>query len=150
MSEEVRREADRRFEEALAGSGSRDPRDFYRTALRELRGENPAGYEKAVSHFTDRLLPSIASGKREPLPAWRDYGCLIAELRAPGRAVVIDETGRSLPFDPDEPMDRLVLHLPEEKGKRALVVSLPTELSRAQRATYDLLVAGKHRLADSS
>ena len=38
----------------------------------------------------------------------------------------------------------LILHLPE-KG-RALLVALPPSLSSAQRATYDVLVAGKQKL----
>ena len=37
MDEGLKQEADRRFEEALQESGARDPREFYRTALRELR-----------------------------------------------------------------------------------------------------------------
>lgn len=146
MNEEIREEADRRFEAARAASGARDPRDFYRQALRELKEVNPKGYEKAVAHFQDVLVPSIASGEVEPLGAWREYGRLIAELTGPGRTVAIDHTGRAEPYSPDSAMDRLVLHLPDDRRARALIVSLPPEPSPAQRATYRLLVEGKQRL----
>ncbi len=121
-----------------------------RKALRELREVNPGGYDRAVSHFQDVLVPSIATGGADPLWAWREYGLLIAEVTTVGRTVAIDETGRSQPFHSDTPMDRLVLHLPNAKGGRAILVSLPPNPSAAQRAAYDLLVAGKHRLPGST
>ncbi|MCJ7629224.1 MAG: hypothetical protein MUO50_12660 [Longimicrobiales bacterium] len=150
MDEGLKKEADRRFEAALESTGARDPRDFYRKALRELREVNPGGYDRAVSHFQDVLVPSIATGEADPLWAWREYGLLIAEVTTVGRTVAIDETGRSQPFHSDAPMDRLVLHLPNAKGGRAILVSLPPNPSSAQRAAYDLLVAGKHRLQGST
>ena len=150
MDDRLKIEADERFEAALKSSGARDPREFYRKALRELREVNPGGYDRAVSHFQEVLVPSITNGESEPLWAWREYGRLIAEVTASGRTVSIDETGRSHPFDSDTPMDRLVLHLPEGKGRRAILISLPPEPSPAQRATFDLLARGKHRLAGSS
>lgn len=145
MEREAREEADRRFADALGESGARDPRDFYRRAIRELRQANRPGYDRAVSHFQEVLVPSIANGEADPLWAWREYGRLIAEITAPGRTVAIDETGRARPFDSDAPMEMLVLHLPEGKGGRAILVSLPPTPSPAQRATYDLLVGGRHR-----
>jgi len=150
MDKGLKKEADRRYEAALESSGARDPRDFYRKALRELRESNPVGYNRAVTHFQDVLVPSIASGESDPLRAWREYGRLIAEMTTAGRTVAIDETGRSHPFRSDEAMDRLVLHLPDAKGGRAILISLPSAPSSAQRAAYDLLVAGKHRLSGSS
>ncbi len=146
MDEATKKEADRRFSVALEESGARDPRDYYRAALRGLKEANPSGYEKAVRHYQEVLVPSIAEGEAEPLRAWRDYGRLIAEVAAPGRTVAIDETGRSSPFHGEVPLECLVLHLPEAKSSRALLVSIPPNPSKAQRATYDLLVAGKHKL----
>ena len=78
-------------------AGARDPRDFYRKALRGLKQVNPAGYEKAVAHFQDVLVPSIAAGEAEPLWAWREYGRLIAEVTVHGRTVAVDETGDPSP-----------------------------------------------------
>ena len=41
MDERIKSEADRKTEEALQAQGARDPRDFYRKALRGLRETNP-------------------------------------------------------------------------------------------------------------
>jgi hypothetical protein len=150
MDEGLKREADRRFQAALESSGARDPRDFYRKALKELREVNPDGYDRAVIHFREVLVPAVARGESDPLWAWREYGRLIAELTTGGRTVAIDGSGRSHPYQSDAPMDRLVLHLPDARGGRAILVSLPPTPSPAQRATYDLLVAGKHRLPGSA
>ena len=146
MNEAMKKEADRRFQEAVDATGARDPRDFYREALRELRGASPEGYDRAVTHFQSVLVPSIASGEADPLEAWRQYGCLLAEATAPGRTVAIDETGLAEPFTADAPTDRLVLHVPDGKGPKAILVSLPAAPSAAQRATFDLLVQGKLRI----
>jgi hypothetical protein len=59
--------------------------------------------------------------------------------------VSIDASGRAHPYESPD-LDRLVLHLPDQKGMKALLVGLPPELSSAQRATFDVLVAGKQRL----
>jgi hypothetical protein len=147
MDEGARKEADRRFQEALEASGARDPRDFYRKALREMKETKPEGYDRAVSHYQNSLVPSIAAGEVEPLGAWREYGRLIAEVREEGRTVAIDESGRSLPYEPETPMDFLVLHIPKAEGSRAILVSLPPKPSPAQRATYDLLVRGRHTIS---
>lgn len=148
MDEATRQEADRRFEEAIQATGARDPRDFYRSALRELKDSNPGGYEKAVEHFQATLGPSIASGEAEPLLAWREYGRLIAEMTGPGHTVAVDESGLREPYSPQTPMDHLVLHIPDQNRMRAILVSLPPKPSTAQRATYELLVRGKHRLPE--
>lgn len=150
MDETTKKEADRRFTEALEKTGARDPRDFYRKALRGLKQVNPEGYEKAVEHFQEVLVPSIADGSAEPLWAWREYGKLIAEVSVPGRTMSVDASGRAHPFDSETPLDRLVLHLPDTKNGRAILVSLPPSPSQAQRATYELLVAGKHRLPENA
>jgi hypothetical protein len=149
MDKKAKAEADRRFNEAVEATGARDPRDFYRQALRDLKEPNPEGYARAVEHFQNVLVPGIASGDLEPIGAWREYGRLIAEETAPGTTVEIDETGRSRPYSPDSPMDLLVLHLPREKGKRAILVSLPPSPSPAQRASFELLVRGKQRVPTS-
>jgi len=146
MDAKTREAADRRFEAALEASGARDPRDFYRTTLREMKETNPRGYDDAVRHFQEVLVPSIASGEADPLLAWREYGRLIAEVAAEGTTVAIDDTGRSHPYTPSSPLDRLVLHLPDAGG-RALLVALPPQLSPAQRATWELLVQGRQRVS---
>lgn len=140
---DVKARANRRLEEVLEQTGARDPRNFYRERLQKLKTENPAGYEEAVEHYRDVLLPAIAGELEEPLPAWTEYGRRLAELTAPGRTVVIDDTGRAHPYDRSGGPDRLILHLPKARNLPAILVGLPPELSAAQRATYDWLVAGR-------
>lgn len=144
-----RERADARLEQALRDSGARDPREFYRERLRELKGRSPEAYQEALRHFDDVLVPSVAAGEAEPLTAWTDYGRRLAELSAPGRTVTIDPTGRAEPFHSPAPSDALVLHLPEGGG-RALLVGLPRTPSEAQRATYEWLVGGRQRLREDA
>jgi hypothetical protein len=146
MSDDLTAEADRRLEEALATTGARDPREFYRERLRELKQANPDGYAEAVAFYRDELIPEVASGVGDPLVAWTEYGRRLAEALAPGRTVAVDATGRAHAYEPPAPLDHLILHLPGGRGGRALLVGLPAELTSAQRATYDVLVAGRQKL----
>lgn len=146
MDEDVKRRADARLEDALEARGARDPRDYYRERLRELKGRDADAYGKAVEHYERVLLPAVADDEGDPLEAWQAFGRRLAELTAEGRTVEVDPSGRSHAHDPPASLDRLVLHLPHDTGERALLVSLPLELTRAQRATYDLLVRGKQTL----
>lgn len=144
----ARDRADARLEEALEATGARDPREFYRDRLKALREQDEAAYDAAVAYWRDTLIPSIADGDAEPLAAWTLYGKRLAELSHEGRTVAIDASGRSTPWEMWEP-DALVLHLPEEKRARALLVQLPPDPSRAQRATYAWLVGGRNKLPDA-
>jgi hypothetical protein len=136
--------AEKVLEGALAESGARDPRDFYRERLRELKRVRPDDYQRAVAYYTETLLPEVAERRRDPLVAWTEYGRRLAEALAPGRTVAVDPTGRAHPYEPST-SDRLILHLPDDTGAKALLVALPRTLSEEQRATYDVLVAGKQR-----
>ena len=148
MFEELTAEADRLLAEALDTSGERDPRDYYRSRLKELRVSNPEGYDAAIEYYQNKLIPPIASGEVEPLIAWMEYGKFLAESFTPGQTVSINQSGESHPYDPTTTSGKLVLHIPESgKGGRAILVGLPSELSPAQRATYDVLVSGKHRMS---
>lgn len=144
MSDDVTSEADRRLAEALERSGARDPREFYRERLRELKAADADGYAAAVAYYRDKLMPGVASGASEAIPAWTEYGRRLAEALAPGRTVCVDATGRASPYRAPAGSDQLVLHLPDGKG-RALLVGLPAKLSPAQRATYDVLVSGRQK-----
>ena len=143
MTRDPKQAADTRFAEALAASGARDPRGYYREKLRELKQVNPEGYAEGVAYYQKTLIPSIAGGDADPLEAWRDYGLLIARLLAPGRAVAIDAEGRSRSFDPPGEHVDMVLHLPEPSRERPILVALPPQPTPAQSATYDWLVAGR-------
>lgn len=145
MSDEMTQAADRALEAAIEETGARDPREFYRERLKELKQVDAAGYERAVAYYRDTLIPQVAGGD-PALDAWTEYGRVLAETTAPGRTVSIDETGLSHPYEGPE-LTRLILHLPEKPG-RAILVALPPNLSPAQRATFDVLVAGKQRRRD--
>lgn len=146
----VEERAEARLDAVLKETGARDPRDFYRVQLRELRSEDRAGYGAAVEYYKETLLPRVADPAVDPLAAWTDYGRHLASLRAQGRTVSIDTTGRAAAYA--SPVDRssLVLHLPDDRKRPALLVGLPGELSAAQRATYDWLVSGRRALADNT
>ncbi|HSW30426.1 MAG TPA: hypothetical protein VLH75_13155 [Longimicrobiales bacterium] len=146
MSDDQNARADALLEAALNEAGARDPREFYRERLKELKQANPEGYAAAVTYYRDTLIPQVASGEGDPLAAWTEYGRRLAEAVSPGRTVSVDGTGRARPYEAPCPRDRLVLHLPGAKGGRAVLVGLPGELTSAQRATYDVLVAGKQKL----
>lgn len=146
MDQELKTKADERFEKALERSGARDPRDYYREQLRELKDRDPDAYRRCVRYYEEDLLPGVAEGDADPLAAWEELGLLIAEETAEGRTVEIDRTGRAHDHDIPSDQDRLVLHLPHDPKEKALLVALPPEPSAAQRATYDLLVRGKQTL----
>lgn len=136
--------ADEALEAALAESGARDPREFYRERLRELKRADSEEYESAVAYYKDTLIPEVAGGDADPLAAWTEYGRRLAAALAPGRTVSIDDGGVAHPYARPE-RERLVLHIPDDQGTRALLVGLPPDLSTAQHATYRVLVEGKQR-----
>ncbi|MDZ7780885.1 MAG: hypothetical protein U5R14_13270 [Gemmatimonadota bacterium] len=146
MSDSIPAEAERKLEQALEASGARDPREFYRERLRELKQSDATAYEHAVAYYRDTLLPAIANGDQDPLDAWTEYGRTLAVALAPGRTVRIDTTGKAHPYERPNRAD-LVLQIPEGKG-RAVLIALPPQPTRAQRAAYDVLVAGKTRTTD--
>ncbi len=148
MDEAQQSRADDLFEETLKRSNAKDPRDFYRERLREMKATDPDAYREAVEYYQEELIPSIAEKGADPVSAWQEYGCRLAELSSPGKPVEVDVTGRAHRYQPPTPQDRMILHIPEGSKGRALVVGLPAELSSAQRATYELLVAGRQRLRE--
>jgi hypothetical protein len=134
--------ADERFAQAIEATGAKDPRDFYRDRLRELKARDERGYARAVDYYENRLLPAVAAEGSNPVAEWLEYGRVLAALTAPGEPTQIDPTGRSHPYSPPVPLDHLVLHLPTSSKAPVLLIGLPIRLSPAQRATYELLVKG--------
>jgi hypothetical protein len=145
VSDDLQRRADEQLEAALARSGARDPREFYRVRLKELREKDRDAYERAVAYYKGELIPAIAAGA-DALAAWTDYGRTLAQLHGPGRTVSVDPTGRAAPYATPADPDHLVLHLPDAAREPAALVGLPTELTSAQRATYDWLVQQRNQL----
>lgn len=142
MEPALKERADERFASAVAATGAKDPRDYYRDRLRELRARDAKAYARAVDYYENRLLPAVAEEGSDPLTEWMEYGRLLASLTAEGQTTQIDPTGRALPYSPPVPVDHLVLHMPVSSRDAVQVVGLPTRLSPAQRATYELLVKG--------
>ncbi len=132
--------AEANFAAALERSGARDPRDFYRERLRQLKAERPDAFRRAVAYHDERLIPAVADSASDPLAEWLEYGRLLAELLAEGETVQVDTSGLAAPYAQPVAGDRLVLHLPRDARRPALLVGLPPELSPAQRATHELLV----------
>jgi hypothetical protein len=141
-------QAERRFEEILAETGARDPRGPYRDLLRELRSRSEERYEEAVRRWREEVIRPVSRGEGQAMELWLTFGATLAEELHSGRTVVVDETGRARPLEPPPSWRSLILHLPEARRVRAIPVCLPPELSPAQRATVDLLVEGRVRLAD--
>ena len=148
MDEGLQNRADELFEESLSRINAKDPRELYRDRLREMKGSDPDAYREAVDYYQNELIPAIAEKGADPLLSWRKYGFRLAELTTPGGPVEIDATGVTHEYTPPTPEDRMILHIPEGTKGKAIVVGLPPELSPAQRATYDLLVAGRQKLRD--
>ena len=148
MNSDLTKKAEQLLLTALETTGARDPREFYRDQLRQLRELSPEKYEDAATYYKGTLIPSIATGEMEPLPAWTKYGRLLALALAPGETVQIDETGRASSYVEDSSFDlsSMILHLPTDMSSKATVVTLPPALSEAQKATYQVLVAGKQKL----
>jgi hypothetical protein len=134
--------ADQHFERALAETGARDPRDFYRDRLKTLRERDERAFRRALDYYENRLVPAVAAEGSDPIAAWLEYGRALAELITDGRTVLIDSSGRAHAYAPPVHRDHLVLHLPTSAREPALVVGLPPQLSPAQRATFELLVRG--------
>lgn len=145
MDDAAKNRAETLFTEALSGSGTRDPRDFYRKRLKELKATDPSAFARGATYYREELIPGIAEGRSEPLSAWLEYGRFLAELTEEGTTVLVDESGKSLAYEPGAGAGLLVLHLPRDPKRRALLIGLPTRLSPAQKATYQLLVEGKLR-----
>lgn len=138
--DEQRERADRRFEAAIAASGARDPREFYRDRLRALREADASAFREAVHYYESELIPAVAAEDSDPLGEWLEYGRVLAALSAAGETIQVDPSGRAAPYTRPVPGDHLVLHVPTSSRESALPVGLPPELSPAQRATYALLV----------
>ncbi len=138
--------ASRRFEEALEETGARDPRDFYRELLKELKARDQEAFDRAVERWQEGVIEPLARGEGDALARWLHYGLELARTLHPGRTVRIDDDGRAQPLEGDAHWSWLILHLPDRKRERAVPVSIPPKPTPAQQATMDLLVQGRLKL----
>lgn len=137
-----RAQADARLETALAAADYRDPRPFYRSALRYLREHDDEGFRRAIGYFDEELVPAVA-GDADPLTAWGEYGALLGRTLGAGRIMELDSTGRARPVESVEDTRGLVLYIPDDPAPPVLVLRYPTNASAAQHAAYELLVTGR-------
>ena len=140
VSAELKVRAERRFADAVEAAGARDPREFYRSLLKELRERHEPSFREALAYYERTLIPTVAADGSDPLGEWLEYGRVLAQLRVDGQTVQIDPTGFSRPYRRPVPHDALVLHLPTSTREPALPIGIPPRLSPAQRASFELLV----------
>lgn len=134
--------ADARLQTALADLDYRDPRPFYRSALRYLRERDQDAFARALRYFEDELVPAVA-GEADPGAAWSEYGAVLARALGAGRMVELDATGRAHGVDTAGGAKGLVLYIPESAAAPVLVLRYPREAAPAQHAAYELLVEGR-------
>ena len=134
--------ADARLETALNDADRRDPRPLYRPALKFLRDRRPDAFADALRYFEEELIPAVA-GEADPLAEWLAYGRRLARALGDGRLLEIDSTGRARPVAGVEEARGLVLHVPDDDAAPALALHYPAEPSKAQQATFELLVEGR-------
>ena len=141
MSDDPTAEADSRLEEALEREGARDPREFYRDRLKELKQANAEAICEAVAYYRDSLIPRVASGEVDPSRHGPSTGCQLAQWLAPGPvrsrwtlrgALIRAPAGASGP-PASAPAGRTRADVRSWWGCRP-------KLSTAQRAAYDVLV----------
>lgn len=142
MTDDPKARADARLETALADADHRDPRPFYRLALKHLRDRDEDAFGRALRYFEDTLVPAV-SGEADPLAAWAEYGIVLAGALGRGRTVELDRTGRSRSVESVVGTTGLVLHIPDATDAPVLVLRYPRDPAPAQHAAYELLVQGR-------
>ena len=139
---DARTRADARLEAALQDADQKDPRPYYRHALRALKQRDAGAFDDALRYFEEELTPAVA-GEADPLDAWAEYGRHLAEALGPGRTLELDSTGRGRPVRDLASARGLVVHLPDDAGTPAIVLRFPRQPSAPQRAAFELLVEGR-------
>ncbi|MCL7963978.1 MAG: hypothetical protein M8858_01005 [marine benthic group bacterium] len=138
MADSVSR-GNRRTAEALNRAGLDDPRPALRNLLRDLKERDPEAFGEATRRYQEKLAPSLASDGDDPVAAWLEYGCWLAQRVSPGKVVEVDATGRARPAPETPGKGRLFLHLPSDPKRKALVILAPLEPTLPQRETMALL-----------
>jgi hypothetical protein len=148
MESDLHVRADQALRTALERTGARDPREFYRELLRELKRKDEDAYRGAVDRWRQEVIEPLARGDGDPLERWLRYGLELARAVEPGRTVIVNDTGRAEPLSSAPSWTDLVLQLPERRKVRAIPVSIPPSPTGPQRATLDLLVQGRVSLPE--
>jgi hypothetical protein len=140
------------LEEALASTGTADPRPALRELLRGLRDTDEGAYRTLVARFEDEVIRPIRTRELAPLDAWLRFGITLAEARLPVAAIEVGPSGVAAPLDPGAGARPgfVILHVPAGTSGKATLVQGPEDLSPAQQATVDLLVHSKVRSSVTS
>lgn len=85
MADDLRARADERFQRALQQTGARDPRNFFRDMLRDLKAADADAYREALRYFNETLIPAVADDASDPVAEWLEYGRVLASLAIRGR-----------------------------------------------------------------
>jgi len=139
--------SDARLVAAFGRLGLLDPRESYRSVLRELRTRDADAFARATSHYQQHIVPRLASAE-DPVDAWMEYGRVIGEMTAPGRMMSVDRTGRASPYRPPMQAGEMVIFVPDDGTRGAFAAAKPSEMSVSQSATLSLLVEGRLALQD--
>ena len=126
------------YSRALAEHGLDDVQPRYRKLLLKLKAQDAAGYEDAVARYRTEVEEK-AQASSEPLGVWLAYGAWLAGQIEPGDLITISKTGRATPAAGPPPMGPMLIHLPEARNRRGLVIAMPSSPSDAQRETAALL-----------
>jgi hypothetical protein len=149
MDPDTQAAADRRLEEALAATGARDPRPACREALREIRRRSEDEYAEAVGEYRESVIRGITQGDADPVLTWIEFGVRLADRLAPGKTLAVDGDGRARDYAWPPAGSELIVHLPNDRGTRAIPVALPSVPTLAQRATVQLLAHGRVKLTEA-
>jgi hypothetical protein len=141
MNDDLRARADHSLTTAAEALDLADPRPAYRERLRRLKDANPEGFDRALRHYEDVVLPEVANGDGS-IEAWVQYGAFLASLSAPGRLMQIDPNGTAMRYSAPVARGALILHVPDDNSAPVLTAVAPIAPTPAQQATIDLLVNG--------
>lgn len=141
MSADIKSRAEERLLGAAAEGGFADPRPALRQRLRDLKETGGAGFQQALRHYQEQVVPELASG--DALAAWIEYGAWLGGLSGAGRVLALDALGAAHPYQPPPAAGTVVLHVPDDTAVGVLLLIAPDAPSAAQRAALDLLVNRK-------
>ena len=139
MTEQRKADAEARLAAAFAEHGLADGRPAYRQHLRALREIDATGFEEALRHYEDVVVPALCD-EPDALSTWIDYGAWLGDRTGDGRIVAIDETGRAGTYRSPYTAGTLVLRVPANPSDPVIPAAVPGTPSQAQQATIWLLV----------
>lgn len=123
---------------SLSRHGLADVQPLYRQLLLRLKAQDASAYEEAVSRYRDEVENAVDSAD-DPVAIWVEYGAWLAPRLAPGTLKAINGDGFASDAGSPPPLGPMLMHLPEDRSTRALVLAMPASPSRAQEETAALL-----------